>query len=100
MRLPEELVTRQMRRWELDRVLRERFERDETAAHLRRDIITISRERGSGGTLVGKLVAKELDWEFYDRELIHQIAEHLGTDPQHLEVHDERAPHFMQDLLL
>ena len=100
MRATGNLISRQMRRWELDRNLEERFERDEAAAKVRSNVITISRERGSGGTLVGMMVAKELDWEFYDRALINQVAEQMGLDPAHLIAHDERSPSFMQNVML
>jgi cytidylate kinase len=100
MPTPDELISRHMKRWELDRRLGERFERDEAEAHVRHDIITISRERGSGGTLIGMMVAKALDWEFYDRELINSVAEQMGADPAHIAAYDERPPNFMQNVLL
>lgn len=99
MPLSDQLISRQMRRWELDQRLQDRFARDEAQAHGRRDVITISRERGSGGTLIGMMVAKQLDWEFYDRELINSVAQQIGTEPEAIEAHDERAPNFMQNLL-
>ena len=36
-------------------------------------IITISREFGSGGRLIGKRLAEKLDVPFYDKKLIDQI---------------------------
>ncbi|HEY3397258.1 MAG TPA: cytidylate kinase-like family protein [Armatimonadota bacterium] len=100
MNMPDQLISRQMRRWELDQRLQERFARDEQAAQVRRNIVTISRERGSGGTLVGMMVAKELDWDFYDRELINDVAQHMGVDPANIAAHDERAPSFVQNVML
>ena len=38
-------------------------------------IITISREFGSGGRELGKLVAAELGYEYYDKEIVSRIAE-------------------------
>ncbi len=35
-------------------------------------IITISRELGSGGRIIGKKVADQLGYHFYDREIIDQ----------------------------
>ena len=96
----DELVARQIRRWELDRRLSERFERDESAAAVRHDIIAVSRERGSGGTLIGMMVAKTLDWEFWDRELIDSMAAQMGLDPKQLEAHDEHPPNFLQNMML
>jgi cytidylate kinase len=100
MVMQDELIARQMRRWELDQRLQERFARDEAAAHVRRDVLTISRERGSGGTTVGMMVAKELGWEYYDRELIDRVAQRVGSTPEEIEAHDERAPGVMHQMLL
>lgn len=98
MPLSDQLIARQMRRWELDQRLHNRFAQDEEQAHVRRDVITISRERGSGGTIIGMMVAKELDWDFYDRELINSVAQQIGTEPEAVQAHDERAPNFMHNL--
>ena len=40
--------------------------------------ITISREYGSGGRLIGKMVAEQLGYKFYDREIIDMAAEESG----------------------
>ena len=40
--------------------------------------ITIGREYGSGGRLIGQQVAKELNIAFYDRELIVLAARESG----------------------
>ena len=41
-------------------------------------IITISREYGSGGRIIGELLSKELDIPFYDKELIDLAVEKSG----------------------
>ena len=46
---------------------------------MRKNIITISREFGSGGRTIGKEVAKRLNIPFYDKELIEKVAEKNGT---------------------
>lgn len=40
--------------------------------------ITISREYGSGGRTIGKLVAQHMGWDFYDSEIIDMAAEQSG----------------------
>ncbi|MCR4822042.1 MAG: cytidylate kinase-like family protein [Treponema sp.] len=40
--------------------------------------ITISREYGSGGRLIGKMVAEQLGYAFYDKEIIDMAAEESG----------------------
>ena len=41
-------------------------------------IITISREYGSGGRLIGKKTAESLGWKFYDKEIIEAAAKESG----------------------
>ena len=41
-------------------------------------IITISREFGSGGRLIGKRLAEKLGVPFYDKQLLDRIAEESG----------------------
>ncbi len=55
-------------------------------------IITISREFGSGGRSIGRLVAQKLGIPFYDKELVDQIAVESGFAPNFIEEHGEHAP--------
>lgn len=48
-------------------------------------IITISREFGSGGRELGKRLADELDFDYYDREIITAIAKAKGLDESYVE---------------
>lgn len=48
-------------------------------------IITISREFGSGGRELGKRLAEQLDMDYYDSEIITQIAEKRGLDEKYVE---------------
>ncbi len=43
-------------------------------------IITISRETGSGGHTVGKLLAEKLGYTFYDKEIVASVAKEMGID--------------------
>lgn len=48
-------------------------------------IITISREFGSGGRELGKRLADELNFRYYDREIIEKIAEDTSLDENYIE---------------
>lgn len=48
-------------------------------------IITVSREFGSGGREVGKRLADELGYEYYDREIIEQVAKESRLDEAYVE---------------
>ncbi len=54
-------------------------------------IITISREFGSGGRSVGKLVAQHLGYDFYDHELVNEVARRCGYAPEFIEESGEYA---------
>ncbi len=45
-------------------------------------IITISRETGSGGHTVGKMLAERLGYDFYDKELISLVAKKMELDEE------------------
>ena len=43
-------------------------------------VITISRETGSGGHTIGKLLAEKLGYAFYDKEIVASAARAMGID--------------------
>lgn len=49
------------------------------------NIITISREFGSGGRELGKRLADLLEYDYYDREIIASVAEKSGMDAAYVE---------------
>ena len=55
-------------------------------------IITISREYGSGGRIIGKHLAEELGLPFYDKELITRAAADSGLSPEVLEQAEDHTP--------
>ena len=59
---------------------------------MEKKIITISREFGSGGRTIGRMVAERLGIPFYDKELVDQIALESGFAPKFIEEHGEHAP--------
>jgi len=61
-------------------------------------VITISRQMGSGGSYVGYSAAKELGFQYIDREILRQAAERLHTDPEALEHLEERSPGLLEKI--
>ena len=53
-------------------------------------IITISREYGSGGRYVGRLIADKLGIKFYDKEIITKLAERTGLSEQYIESNEQK----------
>lgn len=59
---------------------------------MRKRIITISRQFGSGGRTIGKEVAQALGVAYYDRELIEKVAEKTGLSPDFIAERGEYSP--------
>ncbi|MBR1529712.1 MAG: cytidylate kinase-like family protein [Oscillospiraceae bacterium] len=68
---------------------------------MKHPIITIEREYGSGGSVVGKRVAEKLGIPFYNHEILEMAAERLGVPVSKLEGAEESSPKsFLYTLLL
>ena len=64
-------------------------------------IITISREYGSGGRLIGKLLAENLGYDFYDKEIIDMAAQESGLSPDFIKKTEQNlSSGFLYNLLL
>lgn len=55
-------------------------------------IITISRQFGSGGHSIGEMVAKQLSYSFYDKDLIEKVAKESGFSEKYIEEQGEYSP--------
>ncbi len=56
-------------------------------------IVTIGREFGSGGRELGRKLAEKLGFEYYDNEIVTQIAERTALSEQYVREVIERSPH-------
>ena len=56
----------------------------------KRFIVTIGRECGSGGKLIGEMLAKELNVKCYDKELLTLAAKQSGYCEDLFKTHDEK----------
>lgn len=52
-------------------------------------IITIGRQCGSGGHTIGKAVAERLGWNFYDKEIVKEVARKSGLAEETIEEEGE-----------
>lgn len=55
-------------------------------------IITISRQFGSGGRTIAKTLAQKLGYDYYDKEIIEQVAEKTGFSKEVVASKGERLP--------
>jgi cytidylate kinase len=61
-------------------------------------VLAISRQLGSGGSHIGREVAKRLGFSYVDREILHRAAESLGVDAANLAPLEERGDRFWERL--
>lgn len=61
-------------------------------------VITVGRSFGSGGRILGRMIADKLGIAFYDKELLVKAAEKAGMSPEYFERNDERVPRFCSGL--
>ena len=59
---------------------------------MKKRIITISREFGSGGRFIGEEAAKKLGIDYYDKNIINEIAEKSGLSPEYIQENAELSP--------
>ena len=62
-------------------------------------VITISRQKGSGGAYLGKRLAVRLNVMYLDREIVSQAAKELKMPVESLGARDEKLTPFWQSLL-
>lgn len=63
-------------------------------------IITIAREYGSGGHLLGEMLSKELGIKLYDKEFIRMAAQRSGMDEQYIVRNEQSIPSFWLKCIL
>lgn len=73
---------------------------DTPSAQHTNTIITIAREYGSGGHLLGERLAKELGIKLYDREFIRMAAQRSGIDEQYITKNEQSIPSFWLKCIL
>jgi cytidylate kinase len=88
MKTIELIVDQQIRRWELER---HRPAEAEKTPLKPGPIITISRQRGSEGSLVAEKLAELTGFSHFNREIIDQISHEIGTQKRLIESLDESA---------
>ncbi len=68
---------------------------------MKKRIITIERQYGSGGSVIGKLVSEKLDIPCYNRQILEMTAQKCGLPMESLETAEEKVPtSFLYSLLL
>lgn len=62
-------------------------------------IVTISRQYGSGGSVLAAAVAEKLGWPLLDNAFVDAVAEGAGVSPEDVAAREERVPSLTERLL-
>jgi len=81
-----QMVEKQWKKWLLLTEQRAREQARQSAP-----TVTISRERGSGGSSIGKLVAERLGFVLFDSEIVGHVARSAAVDQMVVSHMDERS---------
>src|SRR5438876_12310907 len=61
-------------------------------------VITVTRQYGSGGSDIARLVAERLGWELVDNQFVEEVARRAGVSPDEVARREERAPGLLERL--
>lgn len=59
-------------------------------------VVTISHEMGSGGSVIGRMLAERLEYRYVDQDMISQAAQRYGCVEAKLTTLDETKPSFLE----
>jgi len=90
MKSIEQIIDDQVRRWE-------RVRSEEEKSKKRKYVITFSREPGSGGSIIAKDLAEQLEFDFFHHEIIHKIAESASISERLMKTLDEKSISVLDD---
>jgi hypothetical protein len=87
----ETIIDRQIRRWELQKSLEEAHHGLARSIHLPKPLITVSRQRGSHGTLIAERIAYRFNYTLLHKDIIDRICETSGYKRRIVESLDEHT---------
>ena len=88
------IVEHEIRKW-----IHEKSRKRREAVQKLQPVITISRQFGSQGALIGREVANRLGFTFWDQELVHEIAQQTGAPEAMFQSIDEHRRNAITEML-
>src|SRR5512137_539174 len=87
----EAIIDRQLRRWELESNIRAAELTTQEIQQRHQPVITISRQRGSGGTLIARKLADRFNYTLLHKDVIDRMVESTGYKRRLIESLDEHS---------
>ena len=89
-RSTHQIIEEQIQRWQIMQS-EEKIQREIVS------VITLSREPGSGGRIIAERLAKNLQYDLFDLQILHTMAESANISARILESLDERGLSMLED---
>lgn len=90
VRSTNQIIEEQMQRWRL-------MLPEEKIGKKAVSVITLSREPGSGGRIIAQRIAHNLQYDLFDLQILHIMAENANVSARILESLDERGLSMLED---
>ncbi len=87
----ELIIDRQIRRWELQKSLEDNHSHVGRTRFIPKPLITVSRHRGAGGTIIAERLAQRFNYTLLDRDIIDRICATTGYKRRIVETLDEHS---------
>ncbi len=81
-------------------IINSEIEGDKSSRNNKNHIITIAREYGSGGHLLGEMLSKQLGIRLYDKEFIEMAALRCGIDKEYIVKNEQSIPSYWLKCIL
>ena len=92
----EQIIDRQVRRWELQKSFEETHSSSTGARQMPKPLITISRQHGTGGTLMAEKIAQRFNYTLLHRDIVDRICAETGYKKRIVESLDEQSKSQLQ----
>ncbi len=92
----DRLAEANMRNWMLGEQVQQRLQKQEKTGRIG-PYLAISRETGTDGSEIARLVGEQLGWEVLDKQILDRMAEKYGADRALLDFVDEKTVTWLND---
>ena len=92
MKSIQQIIEEQVQRWQV-------LNREEKVQPVKRSVITISREPGSGGRIIATQLANKLGFDLFHQEVLHQMAQSANVNTRLLETLDEKGLNLLEETI-
>lgn len=91
------IVETQMKRWEIAQSEKARSEDHASLAGREIHYITVSRELGSGGGEISRILSELMNWQLYDKDILNYMSENMNVQQSVLESLDTKATSWIEE---